>query len=70
MRTLDNNEKNFLDDLVYRYKNGQLTCFANLIDRFLENKKVRLDHCKKDVQILLDNDFFLHCKLPLFSDHL
>lgn len=60
MRTLDQDEKQILTEIVQSHRQGQLTCLANLVDRYLVDKDIYIDFTKKTAKVRFDQQVFLN----------
>ncbi|MCX7743878.1 MAG: hypothetical protein N2167_04850 [Flavobacteriales bacterium] len=60
MKKFDTDEKYIISEIVTRWKNGQAVCLADIVDRFLLDIDVKLDYQNRTVELLFDQQKFLH----------
>ncbi|MBA9079881.1 hypothetical protein [Rufibacter quisquiliarum] len=59
MRTLDQDEKDFLTVIINYYKNGQFTNLASIVDRHLQDIDICLDYKNKTAEVKFDYTKFI-----------
>lgn len=60
MKKFDQDEKYIIFEIVKRWKNGQAVCLADIVDNFLVDIDVKLDYQNHTVELLFDQQKFLH----------
>lgn len=56
MKTLVNEEKYLLKEIVTRWKRGQTVCLADILDKFLVDIDIKIDYNKNTVELLFDQE--------------